>query len=136
MFDTLCDFAKVLVCKQCPKDISEMIFNIAHHAIQEPVKAQMNIVCLELKKDKRAVYFNLLSQVYDKYIDNYDSLQQLQPEDFVVRYYLHQMIFDIRICSQSRDLKCAFDMFERFLLRNRAKEGYVMAMQYILSVHS
>jgi hypothetical protein len=132
MFDTICDYAKVLVCKHCPKDISETIFSIAHHEIHELVKAQMNIVCLELKKNKRAVYFNLLSQIYNEYIDNYERLQLLQPDDFVVRYYLHQITFDIRICSQSRDTNDAFDMFERFMLKNKAKEGYVMAMQYIL----
>lgn len=132
MFDTICDYAKVLVCKHCPKDISELIFNKAHCYIQEPVKAQMNMVCLELKQNKRALYSNLLSQIYDEYIDNYEQLQHLQPDDFVVEYYLHQLIFDFSICSQSRDLDDAFNMFETFMLKNKAKEGYIMAMQYII----
>ena len=136
MYNAVCDYAKLVICKHLPYDMSEEIFKIAQAEIQKPVKEQFRKVCNELITNSHAIYLNLLSQVYERYIepiDNHEELYEFQPEDFVTAYYIKRLAFDVSVCSQSIDINDAFHMLETFLIRNKAKEGYILAMKYILS---
>lgn len=132
MYNAICDYAKLFVCKQLPFDVSQKIFEMAQDHIQRPVKEQMRKVCVELQSNQHTIYLNLLSEFYERHIDNYEQLQDLQPEDFFTQYYLSRLTFDISVCSQSIDIHDAFSVFEKFLLHNKAKDGYISAMQYVL----
>ena len=132
MFDTICDYSKLVVCSHFPRDISEIILEKVQHEEQQPLKQQMRNVLIELQKYEHTQYLNLLAQVYEKYFNNYESLYLLNPQDFMLKYYLSQLTFDIRSCSECAEFHDANDTFETLLLRNKAKEGYLMAMKYVL----
>jgi hypothetical protein len=132
MYNCICNYAKTIVCKNLPDDMARIVFEIAQNIIEEPIKAKQKCMHVELLKHKHVEYLSLLTQVFDKYLDNVHQLNGIQSNDTITRYYIMNLTFDIRLCSESRELYDSFDMFEKFLLKNKAKEGYIDAMKYIL----
>jgi hypothetical protein len=132
MFNCICDYAKVVVCQQLPSDVSRTVFELAQKQIQEPVKVKMSYVHAELLTNERVTYLSLLTQMFDKYLDNAYGLTQINSTDILICYYIMNLAFDIRLCAESRELYDSYDMFEKFLLKNKVKDGYIVAMKYIL----
>ena len=135
MFNCVSDYAKVFVCQRLPSDVSRMVFAVAQNQIQEPIKEQMSHVHVELLQNERVTYLSLLTQVFDRYLDNAYGLDQINSNDILICYYMRNLAFDIRLCAESRELYDDYDMFEKFLLKKRVKYGYIAAMKYILQHH-
>lgn len=132
MFEAICDYAKVFLCKNLPVDISHSILNLAEYELQKPIREQMNNVLCQLQKDERTMYYNMLTEIYEKYINDWQALSNIHSNDFIIDYYIRNLAFGIRICWETADMHDAFEMFEMFLMYSKAKSGYIMAMQYVL----
>jgi hypothetical protein len=133
MFYAICDYAKVLVCNHLPSDVSLNILTIIEYEMQIPVKNKMKQVLMELQDDDRVIYYKLLTQSYEKYIDNWQALYALEIEDCVVRHYVRNLAFAFRMCAEAEPCE-SFSMFEVFLMHSKAKDGYIWAMQHILTI--
>ncbi len=133
MFAAICDYAKVVICKNLPTDVSYQILNIAKHELQKPLKEQMKYVLSELQNNERAVYYNLLSEIYQKYIGDWQALHNIHANDFIIDYYIRNLAFGVRMCGETADMDDAFEMFETFLMYSKAKSGYILAMRYVLN---
>jgi hypothetical protein len=141
MYKCTCDYTKLVICANLPREPAEEILATFEKDMQKSARDKKNLMLQELVNNQRFIYLRLIHEVIDKYEHSanelYDSWNEENRSDpyNVSLHYIRSIAFDIKMYHADHwigeDDKWRY--YKQMVLCRKSKDSYIKYVRLMLN---